>query len=500
MDPRLSSNPFQSPPNNHNNRVNDHNNDLYSQHNLGYNSHGMGTNEALKRNPNSSNGIYDSMPQISARDPKTRPVHLLTSELLATYRLINEVYYKKKQSVDYEVKANEVFSDRYVIVKPLGKGSFGQVVQAFDKVNKEPVAIKIIKNKTPFYNQALIEIKILEHLNSKDPESKYHGVVMKNHFVYQNHLCIVFELLSNNLYDLIRNTHFHGIAIQFVRKFADQLLKALWFLGRPDVGIIHCDLKPENILLREPKRSAIKVIDFGSSCHLNGRMYKYIQSRFYRSPEVLLELDYGHPIDMWSLGCILVEIHTGEPLFPGQTEVDQMTQICSLLGLPPISMIESSPKLKKFFNRIVEPSGNRYELKQPFAAKRSLVDILAIHKAGSGATELLKFKELIESMLIFDPKKRILPLQALQHHFFIPTVEEATSAHGSPSVQHAMALRDAALKYAVAPPSNNEAERRRPNSRVQQSSAPSTIRYYTTPNEKTETSTQTNVGPEPMQM
>lgn len=84
----------------------------------------------------------------------------------------------------------------------------------------------------------------------------------------------------------------------------------------PSFQIIHCDLKPENILLAQPNRSAIKVIDFGSSCFQDKRMYTYIQSRFYRAPEVILGLPYGPPIDMWSTGCILVELYTGTSVRP----------------------------------------------------------------------------------------------------------------------------------------------------------------------------------------
>lgn len=81
---------------------------------------------------------------------------------------------------------------------------------------------------------------------------------------------------------------------------------------------MHCDLKPENILLKQPDRSAVKVIDFGSSCLEDETRYTYIQSRFYRAPEVILGLPYGTPIDMWSLGCILAELYTGCPIFPGK--------------------------------------------------------------------------------------------------------------------------------------------------------------------------------------
>ena len=90
--------------------------------------------------------------------------------------------------------------------------------------------------------------------------------------MWRNHLCLVFELLSYNLYDLLKNTKFSGVSLTLTRKFAQQLCTALRFLASPELQIIHCDLKPENILLCNPKRSAIKIVDFGSSCQINGRV------------------------------------------------------------------------------------------------------------------------------------------------------------------------------------------------------------------------------------
>ena len=90
--------------------------------------------------------------------------------------------------------------------------------------------------------------------------------------MYRNHLCLVFELLSYNLYDLLRNTNFRGVSLNLTRKFAQQMCTALLYLSTPELNIIHCDLKPENILLCNPKRSAIKIVDFGSSCQLGQRV------------------------------------------------------------------------------------------------------------------------------------------------------------------------------------------------------------------------------------
>ena len=98
------------------------------------------------------------------------------------------------------------------------------------------------------------------------------AVRLKRHFMFRNHLCLVFELLSYNLYELLRNTNFRGVSLNLTRKFAQQLCTALLFLSHPSLNIIHCDLKPENILLCNPKRSAIRIVDFGSSCQVGQRV------------------------------------------------------------------------------------------------------------------------------------------------------------------------------------------------------------------------------------
>jgi len=382
------------------------------------------------------------------------PMYKLSVDLLKTYKQINQIYYNTKKkaeqttgkdsndgydddNADFIIKINDVLYDRYVISSILGKGSFGQVVKCFDKVDNQFVAIKIIKNKNPFYNQALIEIKLLELIKRKDEYDRYFIVRLYNSFEYKNHLCLVFELLSYNLYDVIRNTHFQGVSLNLIRKFGYQILRALYFLQSSDVDIVHCDLKPENILLKNPKRSAIKIIDFGSSCHSKEKMYKYIQSRFYRSPEVLLELEYNHSIDIWSLGCILLELHTGEPLFPGSNEYDQMMKIISLLGLPPVHMIESSSKAKKFFNKKYDDVTHKfiYEVKEPKkVVPRDLSTILGVSSGGPGGRRIgesghsyydyLKFKDLIYNMLLYDPHKRISIVNALQHSFFVQSSNE----------------------------------------------------------------------------
>ena len=96
--------------------------------------------------------------------------------------------------------------------------------------------------------------------------------------------------------------------------------------------------------------SALQVIDFGSSCYEHQRVYTYIQSRFYRAPEVILGARYGMPIDMWSLGCILAELLTGYPLLPGEDEGDQLSCIIELLGMPPQKLLDQSKRAKNFIS------------------------------------------------------------------------------------------------------------------------------------------------------
>ncbi|XP_067676238.1 dual specificity tyrosine-phosphorylation-regulated kinase 1B-like isoform X2 [Haliotis asinina] len=414
---------------------------------------------------------------VAFREPTEAPLRKLSVDLIKTYKKINEVYYAKKKrraqgmsgtgdesgnkkgkvnahvyndgyddpNHDYIVNPGEKWLDRYEIDSLIGKGSFGQVVKAYDHGDQEAVAIKIIKNKKPFLNQAQIEVKLLELMNKHDAENKYYIVRLKRHFMFRNHLCLVFELLSYNLYDLLRNTNFRGVSLNLTRKFAQQLCTALLFLATPELNIIHCDLKPENILLCNPKRSAIKIVDFGSSCQLGQRIYQYIQSRFYRSPEVLLGIPYDLAIDMWSLGCILVEMHTGEPLFAGSNEFDQMMKIVEVLGMPPKHILDQAPKARKYFDQ--QPDGT-YACKRPKdnkkykqAGSRKLHDIIGAETGGPGGrragepghtvADYLKFKDLILRMLDYDPKTRITPYYGLQHNFFKKTTDEMSLSQSS---------------------------------------------------------------------
>lgn len=207
--------------------------------------------------------------------------------------------------------AHDHIAYRYEVIKILGKGSFGQVVKAFDHKTNTFVGLKMVRNERRFTKQAAEEIRILELLRDQDMDNSRNVVHILEHFTFREHVCMTFELLSINLYELIKRNDFKGFPLPLVRKFAHSILVCLDMLHRNKV--IHCDLKPENILLKQQGRSGIKVIDFGSSCFEDQSIYTYIQSRFYRAPEVILGCKYNTSIDIWSFGCIIAELLTGMP-------------------------------------------------------------------------------------------------------------------------------------------------------------------------------------------
>jgi serine/threonine protein kinase len=246
----------------------------------------------------------------------------------------------------------------------------------------------------------------------QDKEHKSNIVRMYGYFYFRSHLCITFEPLSLNLYEFIKNNGFKGVSLALIRRFAIQLLVSLKFLKRErivhcdlkpenvllkapnkatikliDFGsscfevrhatacacavrccavlccavflcwmcvvgcvpcvlllccVLCCVVLPSNLCsgVRSPP-----------SIHpsQDERVYTYIQSRFYRSPEVILGLPYDLGIDMWSFGCILSELYTGYPLFPGENETEQMQCMMEVLGLPPKKMIVAASRRKTFF-------------------------------------------------------------------------------------------------------------------------------------------------------
>lgn len=397
------------------------------------------------------------------------PLKALTSYLHHTYHMVNPAFVYElafnprrvltkpskpmyndghdNEDSDYILYVNDYLGSeeghRYLILDILGQGTFGQVVKCQHMTTHEILAVKVIKNKPAYFNQSMMEVTILETLNQHwDPDDRHNILRLRDTFIHHKHLCLVFELLSSNLYELIKQNSFRGLSTSLVRVFIAQLLDALVVLK--NARLIHCDLKPENILLRSLQAPSIKLVDFGSACHEEQTVYTYIQSRFYRSPEVLLGLPYTASIDMWSLGCIAAELFLGLPIFPGTSEYNQISRIVHMLGLPPTFMLERGRQSREFFNVHTDSYGRTtYQLKpmeqyarehrvQEQASKQyfpgtTLTEIIRLtplpRRSGRAAdtekemANRAAFTDFVAGLLNLNPMERWTPQQAKQHPF-----------------------------------------------------------------------------------
>jgi dual specificity protein kinase YAK1 len=144
-----------------------------------------------------------------------------------------------------------------------------------------------------------------------------------------------------------------------------QILECLVTLR--SASMIHCDLKPENILLVAPTDTECRVIDFGSACFEGRTIYSYIQSRFYRSPEIILGHPYNSMVDMWSLGCIAAELYLGLPLFPGASHYDMLARIGGYIGTPSHKFLSRCKVAGQFYVAAAAPMNSqlRFQLMSP---------------------------------------------------------------------------------------------------------------------------------------
>ncbi|XP_048517464.1 homeodomain-interacting protein kinase 2 isoform X2 [Dendroctonus ponderosae] len=344
---------------------------------------------------------------------------------------------------DYQLVQHEVLysmTNQYEVLEFLGRGTFGQVVKCWKKGTNEIVAIKILKNHPSYARQGQIEVSILSRLSQENAD-EFNFVRAYECFQHKTHTCLVFEMLEQNLYDFLKQNKFSPLPLKYIRPILQQVLTAL--LKLKQLGLIHADLKPENIMLVDPVRQPyrVKVIDFGSASHVSKAVCNtYLQSRYYRAPEIILGLPFCEAIDMWSLGCVVAELFLGWPLYPGSSEYDQIRYISQTQGLPTEHMLNNASKTTKFFYRDMESTYPFWRLKTPeeheaetgIKSKEArkyifncLDDIGQVNvptdlEGGQLLAEKVDRKEfidLLKRMLTMDQERRTTPGEALNHAF-----------------------------------------------------------------------------------
>ncbi|XP_057282864.1 homeodomain-interacting protein kinase 1 isoform X3 [Pezoporus wallicus] len=344
---------------------------------------------------------------------------------------------------DYQLVQHEILcsmTNSYEVLEFLGRGTFGQVAKCWKRSTKEIVAIKILKNHPSYARQGQIEVSILSRLSSENAD-EYNFVRSYECFQHKNHTCLVFEMLEQNLYDFLKQNKFSPLPLKYIRPILQQVATALMKLK--SLGLIHADLKPENIMLVDPARQPyrVKVIDFGSASHVSKAVCStYLQSRYYRAPEIILGLPFCEAIDMWSLGCVIAELFLGWPLYPGASEYDQIRYISQTQGLPAEYLLSAGTKTSRFFNR--DPNlgyplwrlktPEEHELETAIKSKEArkyifncLDDMAQVNMSTDlEGTDMLAEKadrreyiDLLKKMLTIDADKRITPLKTLNHNF-----------------------------------------------------------------------------------
>ncbi|XP_031731512.1 homeodomain-interacting protein kinase 3-like isoform X1 [Anarrhichthys ocellatus] len=348
---------------------------------------------------------------------------------------------------DYQLVQHEVLcslKNSYEVLEFLGRGTFGQVVKCWKRGTGEVVAVKILKNHPSYARQGQIEVDILARLSSENAEE--HNVVRALEcFQHHSHTCLVFEMLEQNLYDFLKQNKFSPLPLKIIRPVLQQVTTALKKLKC--LGLIHADLKPENIMLVDPSRQPyrVKVIDFGSASHVSKAVCStYLQSRYYRAPEIILGLPFCEAIDMWSLGCVIAELFLGWPLYPGALEYDQIRYISQTQGFPAEQLLNKGTKTSRFFSKesnspyaswrlkTTEEHEKETGLKSKEARKYifSCVDDIAhvnvvLSPDGSDMhaekADRREFVSLLKSMLLIDAEDRTVPTSVLNHPFLTMT-------------------------------------------------------------------------------
>ncbi|XP_076650714.1 CDC like kinase darkener of apricot isoform X5 [Halictus rubicundus] len=324
-------------------------------------------------------------------------------------------------------QSGDILANRYKVLATLGEGTFGKVVKVKDLQMDHVMALKIIKNVEKYREAAKLEINALEKIATKDPEGQHLCVKMLDWFNYHGHMCIAFEMLGLSVFDFLRDNSYQPYPLEHVRHIGYQLCYAVKFLH--DNKLTHTDLKPENILfvdsdydsiyqnkrrkdIRRVKRTDIRLIDFGSATFDHEHHSTIVSTRHYRAPEVILELGWSQPCDVWSIGCILFELHLGITLFQTHDNREHLAMMERILGTVPHRMARKT-KTKYFYH-------GKLDWDEKSSAGRYVrVNCKPLHRCMlSDDEEHRQLFDLIQKMLEYEPSQRIVLKDALTHPFF----------------------------------------------------------------------------------
>ncbi|PNF40932.1 Serine/threonine-protein kinase SRPK [Cryptotermes secundus] len=366
----------------------------------------------------------------------------------------------------HPVRIGDCFHSRYSVAKKLGWGTFSTVWLCWDTIDKQYVALKVLKGARTYIEGALDEIDILKSARDCDVSdpNRNKTVELLNYFkitgVNGTHMCLVFEALGPSLLHLLFRSEYRGIPLANVKSITRQVLEGLSYL-HTKCKIIHTDIKPENVLIcldpdhmkkvaySEKKnelqgqdlhlpssmtRTAarisllpnpdpaleecdvkVKIADLGNACWVNHHFTENIQTQQYRSLEVILKAGYGTPADIWSTACMVFELATGNCLFNPRSkkyyyscDEDHLALITELLGRIPREIAMSGKRFRRLFRHncdlwYVKP-------RKPLGLYELLTKIYRWDHV-----QAEEFTAFLLPMLKFDPNRRATAEECLLH-------------------------------------------------------------------------------------
>mmetsp|Transcript_13420 Transcript_13420/g.53882 ORF Transcript_13420/g.53882 Transcript_13420/m.53882 type:complete len:391 (-) Transcript_13420:1317-2489(-) len=330
----------------------------------------------------------------------------------------------------HRVHVGDVYDERYQVLKKLGWGVYSTVWRCFDSDQRRYVALKIQKSAPEYTNSAVNEIDILRHIQlvAADDKTESHVVVLLEHFYVAgpngNHVCMVFELLGETLLRSLQDAG--AFSVQEACSVTRCLLDCLAFL-HDRVGIVHTDVKPENVLVlaRNPELPTesfqVKLVDFGTAFYINKQTVRDIQTREYRCPEAILGIwPFQSAVDVWSVGCLVFELLTGETLFdpqsprPGEPftkDESHLAQAIELLGCLPRELIDQGRRVNDWFT-IDKTALCNIAVHPPAPGTHALANVLR-DNFDFCESDAVNASAFLEHLLQYDPRLRPSARQAL---------------------------------------------------------------------------------------
>jgi len=315
---------------------------------------------------------------------------------------------KKQQDQGLIIEAN---GTSYECIGRTGKGSFGVVYKAVEAGTNQIVAIKRVLQDPKYKNRELQIMKMIDHPNAVELIDSFYE--RSGGEVYLN---LVLGYVPKNLYEVSSKRN-DRLSIDLVRIYMYQLCRSLACVH--SLGICHRDIKPQNLLIN-PETHQLRLCDFGSAKILiSGEPnVSYICSRYYRAPELIFgACDYTTAIDVWSSGCVMAELILGQPIFAGESGIDQLVEIIKVLGTPSREEIRAMNPDYKDYKQFPSIKPHPWHKLFPSDTPKEALDLMS-------------------KMLIYTPHLRIKPMEALTHVFF----DELRNAHASASTYKGIKL------------------------------------------------------------